>query len=602
MSKNAILSAAVSNVVDDLQRQHEFVEQQKKRGEDAFTLVSPEAFLRGIRDLGYRSTLTALDELVDNSVQANAQRVWVFPSYESGNKTKKKPDAIVVVDDGHGMEPEMIRIAVRWGGTHRENDRKGFGRYGFGLPSSCVSIGKRYTIYSKVEGGEWHAVPIDVEKVSATIANGGKVVPQAMKMIPPAFVNETVNISEFKAGTVVVIDNLDRLDAGFKTTQAFARNLLEHIGVQYRKMMPEVKFFVDNTPVEAVDPLFLDENARWYDETPVHAQSVDPIQFELAGKDGESGFVRIRAASLPYNFHLKDLDGDIKRNNHNNRFRIMNANNGIIVCRAGRQIDVVTRLPWTTFVNFDRFWAVEIDFDPVLDEYFGITTSKQQIVLSESLIDILKDKGLEKLIEDLRRAMKKSRAKIKAALQKRCKTPRASEQAMANVQKRKPRPVSPSPEQAKKAEDNVDLQAKKRAEVTNEPVEEAKQKIEAEVKERPYKVDFESMPDGPVFRPERLGPQYRLVVNTSHRFYSDIYEPSESVPGLKSAIEALLFVMAETELDATGDREKFYKSERVYTSGRLTEVLGDLDDTGDTEDEASANMEDEETTAPSVEA
>lgn len=596
--KNNVLAHAVSDVVDDLKRQHDFVEDQKKRGEDAFSLVSPEAFLRGIRDLGYKSTLTALDELVDNSVQANAQRVWAFPAYVPENKTQKKPDAIVVVDNGHGMEPDMIRIAVRWGGTHRPDDRKGFGRYGFGLPSACVSIGQRYTVYSKVAGGDWHAVEIDVKKVSDQIARGEKAETHVIKKAPPKWVAAKVNVGEFESGTVIVIDNLDRLDSGFKTTQAFVRKLLEHVGVQYRKMMPEVKIVVDDTEAESVDPLFLSENARWYDETPILAEPVEPIQFELAGKDGAMGTIRIRAASFPYNFHLKDPDGPIRRSNHNNRFRVMNANNGIIVCRAGRQIDVVTRLPWTTFVNFDRFWAIEIDFDPTLDEYFGITTSKQQIVFSESLIDILKDKGLEKLIEDLRRAMKKSRAKVKATLERRTKTARASEMAMATAEKRKPRPVNPTAEQVKKAEENLSLQAKKRAEVTGEPVEKAKEEVRNEVKDRPYKVDFEPMPDGPVYRPDRMGPQYRLVINTMHRFYSDVYEVAEKVPGMKAALEAMLFVLGEAEIDATGDREKFYKAERLYGSQRLSDVLADLDEAGDTEDEASAEMEDQEAGEP----
>ena len=138
---------------------------------------------------------------------------------------------------------------------------------------------------------------------------------------------------------MVVIDKIDRLEAGFKTTQAFVRNLMEHVGVQYRKMMPEVKFFVDSTEVEPVDPLFLSEHARWYDETPVHAVAVDPINFELPGKDGEFGQVRVRASLFPFNFQLKDPDGPVQGGNRNNRYRIMKANNGIIVCRAGRQID-----------------------------------------------------------------------------------------------------------------------------------------------------------------------------------------------------------------------------------------------------------------------
>lgn len=38
-------------------------------------LVVPEAFVRGIRHIGYRSNVEAIAELVDNSIQAYAQRV-----------------------------------------------------------------------------------------------------------------------------------------------------------------------------------------------------------------------------------------------------------------------------------------------------------------------------------------------------------------------------------------------------------------------------------------------------------------------------------------------------------------------------------------------
>ena len=96
-----------------------------------------DAFVRGIRDLGYKSNPNALAELVDNSVQAGSDRVEVFFGYDGG-KSDKKPNQIAVLDNGHGMEPDMIRAAVTWGGTHREGDRTGFGRYGYGLPSACV--------------------------------------------------------------------------------------------------------------------------------------------------------------------------------------------------------------------------------------------------------------------------------------------------------------------------------------------------------------------------------------------------------------------------------------------------------------------------------
>lgn len=586
-------------IEDDLSSQHQYVEAQKQRP-DAFSLVAPDAFVRSIRDLGYKSTLTALDELVDNSVQANAQTVEVFLAYAPDNKSQKKPDYIVVFDDGHGMEPDMIRLAVKWGGTHREGDRSGFGRYGFGLPSACVSIGRQYTVYSKVPGGAWHAVRIDIDDVSQKVASGGKPEPVAQKKELPKFVTDHVNGAKLESGTVVVIESLDRIDSGFKTTQAFVRNMLEHIGVIYRKQIPQIKFLVDGVAVEPVDPLFLDENGRWFDETPVKAQVVPSIEFEVGDEQkGLRGWVRIRACWFPYNFHLKDPEGSLVTSNHNSRFKIMKSYNGIVVCRAGRQIDVVTHLPWDgfTFVNFDRFWKIEIDFDPALDEYFGITTHKQQIVLSDSMLDQLKTQGLPGLIKDLRRKMKVSRAQVRASLEQQVKKPRPSEEALNKTRTRKPR-TKPSLKQVKKAEENLEQKAKERADITGETVAKEKERLEREIAERPYKVEFEAVTDGPIYRGERLGGQYRLIVNTSHRFYTDVYEPAGKLPGLRSKLEAWLFVAAEAELDAVSDeQEAFFKAARVHWSQRLTDVLTDIDASGEQEDEASAEMEEQEASA-----
>ena len=59
-----------------------------------------------------------------------------------------------MIDDGAGMIPEMIRVGMLWGGTDRENSRTGIGRFGYGLPSSCVSQGRRFEVYSMPEGGK----------------------------------------------------------------------------------------------------------------------------------------------------------------------------------------------------------------------------------------------------------------------------------------------------------------------------------------------------------------------------------------------------------------------------------------------------------------
>ena len=143
--------------IDTIDRQREYVKTQKEKGR-GLGVVFADAFLRGMRDLGYKNPAWALAEQLDNAFQAAATTVSIRFGFEAGNKTKVKPDMVAICDNGNGIIAEMISYAVRWGGTDREGDRKGFGRYGYGLPSSAVSIAKRDTVYSKVPADTWHAV------------------------------------------------------------------------------------------------------------------------------------------------------------------------------------------------------------------------------------------------------------------------------------------------------------------------------------------------------------------------------------------------------------------------------------------------------------
>lgn len=128
-----------------------------------FTLAVGAAFVRGMREVGYRNTATALSELLDNSVEAEASQVHVIFGYD---QSSKKPARIAVIDDGHGMSPSMLRASVLWGGTHREDGRDGLGRFGYGLPSSCVSQGRAFDVYSKRKQHAWHKVGIDLDAIA----------------------------------------------------------------------------------------------------------------------------------------------------------------------------------------------------------------------------------------------------------------------------------------------------------------------------------------------------------------------------------------------------------------------------------------------------
>ncbi|MGA0175076.1 MAG: ATP-binding protein, partial [Phycisphaerales bacterium] len=101
-------------------------------------LVRPDQFIQAVRDNGYRSTASALAELVDNSIEAGATRVQIalfaVEREHSGPGRPAMPRVveIVVADNGAGMPPEVLRSSLQFAGSTRFGQRDGLGRFGMG--------------------------------------------------------------------------------------------------------------------------------------------------------------------------------------------------------------------------------------------------------------------------------------------------------------------------------------------------------------------------------------------------------------------------------------------------------------------------------------
>jgi hypothetical protein len=584
------------NVSADLQRQRDYVKDLEARKFD-YGLVLANAFVKGMRDIGYKSTAYALNELNDNSIQSGARNIHVAFGYEPGNKSQKKPDMLAVIDDGHGMDPAMIRAAVIWGGTHRHNDRSGFGRYGYGLPSACVSIGTRYTVFSMVEGGEWNKVTVDLDEIEKHFQNANTAVraEEAKQVEPPAWVRAyfKANFKQFRSGTVVLIEKIDRLDHW--TTQTLRTDLLQDFGITYRNFLNEVSMAVDGAPVEATDPLFLTEGFRFYDIDSDRAEALPPLEIEVKDKETKEplGTIKARFSLLPPTFLRVPEDKLKPKGGKNNaRFNIRKENNGVIVLRAGRQIDVVNaKCPWTSFQNNDRYVGIEVDFPPALDEDFCITTSKQQVVLKKRIWDILEENGVMDAIEAMRGKLKKSASEVDAKAEDK-DGKRPSEAAIEKASKLfHQAPTEPTPEQRKKSEENLQREADQLAQQANLPKDEARKLLEAKAKTYPFKVKMEDMPGAPFYRMEQVGGQKVLFINKAHRFYTDLYACHQASPHVRYALEALLFVMGECEIRAKEERQMFYEQERQAWSTNLNTTLKALEEWNTSEDTTSSAAE-----------
>ena len=530
-----------------LAAQRAYVQQSTEHSQ--FGLIVPEAFVRGIRALGYRSNGDAIAELIDNAIQAEADHIGVVFGYQ-GSSSTKKPVQLAVLDNGHGMEPDMIRMAVMWGGTHRENDRSGLGRYGYGLPCSSVSLGRRFTVISKIRGGGIHRVTVDLDAITAgeyTNDHAEIAVPDPQRAELPAWLAKQVQRSfpeGWASGTIILIEKLDRLQ--WTTSQGLRENLCRQFGVTYHKLRGEAVIAVDDVFVEPIDPLFLTPEFHLYDLDADRAQGLNPVRVEVRNPDSgtDLGAITLRYAWMPPSFGAVDKHRDAAGLNANRRFSILKEYHGLIFSRNGRLIDVQTRTPWTTFINNDRYIKVEIEFSAKLDELFGVATSKQQVTVSPIIWDLLRQAGLPKAIEQLRVKVREA----KLARRGRCL-----------IEEPGLRPTS-----AHAMVETAGLAG-------GLPLGD---QWGLGIRTAPYRLDLAHVPAKPFFWVSRDAASHVLHLNTAHRFHEQIYDRPTASPDTRANLEVMLFSLGAIALQLPPDQRSILLALIERWSRRLDEALG----------------------------
>jgi hypothetical protein len=562
----------ITSAPEGLLEQRKLIEKLEHEG--GWDIIVGDAFVRGMRDIGYKSTYFAIAELVDNSIQASATQVDIIFGYEGGGQ---KPAKIAVIDDGYGMEPKMVRACLMWGAGTRADNREGFGKYGYGLPSASISQCHLVTVYSKTSGGGWHSCYLDIDEISRGewTENHRLKMPQEKTEVPPPFVIDFLKKQnrwdDFDHGTVVIWDRLDRVDG--KQRDKMRDGLVANLGVIYRNFLLDTPMTVDGVPVQPCDPLFLTPGFRGYDIDEDRAVGLKPAVVDV--KDKESGQVmgkmRVRYARMPATFFRKPEAKHTNkpgRGQTNERLDVADANNGIIFCRNGRHIDVIRppRTLGSINATTDRFWGVEVDFDAALDDLFSITTSKQQVRPDEKIWDMLKDSAqLFTNIAVMRSAYAKDAATVAINAETSKEQKRASIEAIESAAKfRTTKVPKATPERAKEAEANLHQEARRRARKAGMKPELVERELVAQQEGNPHAVETEDLPGAPFFRCVQQGAQRVLYLNVAHPFYTELYDGPGATPWVRAGLEILLWALGEAEVDAEpgGEKRTFYEQER----------------------------------------
>jgi len=325
-------------------------------------LLPPSAasLTASMRDLGY-SLETAIADLIDNSISAEASRIEIYCDLARANPT------LAIIDNGRGMNHDEILAAMRHGAVNPNCQRapSDLGRFGLGLKTASFSQCRRLTVVSSQEGtrcgAEWDMDRIN-QKDDWIVALLDQV-----EAVEQPFVEHLGD-----NGTVVIWRVLDRLfeDESGHTRDEIVNEKLDLVGkhlslVFHRFLTGEVRgrgkiaIFVNGHPIEPFDPFCRKNNA-----TQMLPEEIVRI--------GESA-VHMQPYILPHHSRLSAREYDFYQNRSD-----FISNQGAYIYRAGR---LMAWGDWFRLVpkgEATKLARVQIDFPNNLDEAWTIDIRKSR--------------------------------------------------------------------------------------------------------------------------------------------------------------------------------------------------------------------------------
>lgn len=382
-------------------------------------IVPAHLAVQAMRDNGYKNAAYAIAELIDNSIQAGASLVELLCAERTDlvdQRRRSRIHQVAVLDNGSGMDADVLGIALQFGnGTNLAPAKQvNMGKFGMGLPNASISQCSRVEVWSWQNGPESALYTyLDVDDIRA----GKQTVIHAPepRALPPIW--REVGSAFGDSGTLVVWSKLDRIM--WRTAAAIIDNSEFLVGRMYRRFLNSgdvtihmVDFDIDSpiltaTAREAMpnDPGYLMARtscAAPFGEKPMfelwpsveHGEINHTVRFR-----GHDHAVTIRFSIAKKEARQGNNPGSLPHGKHAEK------NTGISIVRAGRELD----LDQAWVIKYDpveRWWGVEIEFPPALDDLFGVTNNKQAArnfaELSRLDLDtLLKDKTITQAMDEL---------------------------------------------------------------------------------------------------------------------------------------------------------------------------------------------------------
>lgn len=597
-----------------------------------FDIVPTALAVKAMRDNGYKNAAYAIAELMDNSIQAGAKTVELLCAdreVQVERRSRKRLHEVAVLDDGSGMDADTLQIALQFGnGTRLERQHQtGMGRFGMGLPSASISQCQRVDVWSWTDGVDnaLHSY-IDLAEIET---GSMRQLPAPQRMALPQIWRSAAGSQSFsRSGTLVVWSKLDRIL--WRTSKALIDNSEELIGRMYRYWIADdrisivMKSFGYDDPMENMqerhakpnDPLYLMSNTscpKPFSDQPMFRPYPNPGENEIpitVRSGGEDHVVTIKlsiATEAARDSGGRQQTGSLPHGQHAAR------NLGVSIVRAGRELELDPA--WaTTYEPRERWWGVEVSFEPGLDELFGVSNNKQSArnFAEAAKIDInALMKEHRGSISAAREALREDENPLEPLLevvqrvQTNIKTMRGLIQTQAEGRRRRTRHAELTPEEeatgavrkrqqeghrGQSDDDETKSDDERKAALADQLEHHGHSRESAEAlaaavidKGLKYQMDVASLEGGAFFSVQPKGGVLLVTLNTDHPAYrlllgardpaslpDDPEALKEKLQAAQSGLEMMLFAWARYEDEQPTDQRRITQNIR-YDWGRMAE-------------------------------
>jgi hypothetical protein len=558
-------------------------------------VVTTGRALQSLRDSGF-SLPAALGEVIDNSIEANANEIAIRLDTKMDRRAKEHVHQIIFADDGRGMEEETLQHYLQVGFSTRYMSTETIGKYGVGAKLAALNFGKRIDVWSRTSEHEpWLHESFDLDEALESESRGETVLlaPPDQSPMP----EDVLSLAPKGSGTVVVWSKVDRLEEGRRAPNA------DELRLEVEKELSRIfrhfirggiKLTIQGRVLLPHDPLFRMDKT-WADmvltqELGAEPGSHFPPMRVLTEKEEikiGDGFAYLTVTIYPEKvIRERGKGGDAL----SKKLRVPDNQGCLSFIRLNREIAYtnVPRIFGRAVEDRDRFIGIEVSFDPSLDSFFGVRNVKRGVEPHGELRDKLRN-----ILNEYHKLARDEIENHWGVAAKKAKTHKGEhnqlEEAVKDADRTMPKSRAKGPEsdedRGRLIEDLI-----RDVGITEE---EEKARYLEKIKGLPFVVESVDYPGTSFIEVQHLGGEVGQVIirmNTRHRFYRELWEPISAIAEADASVisqevakqtarrtlEALsLLVVAYAKAESMHDSpDDQYRDLRTYWGQFLDTLLG----------------------------